>query len=122
MANPWRKRLLDLTPGTPTYLNGVPVCRLPCAGTWFRVGVHVDYPCVTWQVLRLADAISRVASGHFPTLPKPKRPAPSPYAHVCCADHDPVTGLHVEPALSSPLYASSDGTTTGNTEHPTAEA
>lgn len=65
----WRAELLKLTPGIPTWLNGVPVTRIPCAGEWFRVGVHEDYPDVTKQTLRLPDALSRVRSGYFPRLP-----------------------------------------------------
>lgn len=66
-----RRRLLELVPGIPSNINCVPVTRLPCAGTWFRVGVHIDHPDICWQTLRLADAISRVKSGYFPTLKDP---------------------------------------------------
>lgn len=68
-----RRALLALVSGVPVWLNGVPVTRLPCAGVWFRVGVHEDYPCVTWQVLGLVDAVSRVRSGHFVRLPLRRR-------------------------------------------------
>jgi hypothetical protein len=64
----WRSQLLALQPGIPTWLNGLPVTRIPCDGAWFRVGIHEDYPCITYQELRLCDAISRVASGYFPRL------------------------------------------------------
>ena len=66
-----RRQLLELVPGVPSYIGSVPVMRLPCDGTWFRVGVHYDYPDIFWQTLRLADAISRVKSGYFPTLKDP---------------------------------------------------
>ena len=64
-----REELLSLQPGTPTWLNGVPVNRLPCDGIWFDVGVHEDYPCITYQRLNLSDALSRVRSGYFIRLP-----------------------------------------------------
>jgi hypothetical protein len=73
VAKDWRVALLELTPGIPMWLNGVPVTRAPCMGEWFRVGVCEDYPCVTVQWLRLSDALSRVRSGYFPRLPLHRR-------------------------------------------------
>lgn len=70
-ASDARKQLLALTPGIQSCLNNVPVKRQPCDGEWFEVGVHEDYPCITWQRLRLVDAISRVKSGYFPKLKPP---------------------------------------------------
>ena len=67
-AAEYRAQLLAITPGVRHDINGVPVKRIPCVGEWFEVGVNEDYPCITWQRLRLVDAISRVKSGYFPRL------------------------------------------------------
>lgn len=76
----WRRALLALPKGEPTWLNGVPVTRLPCAGTWFLVGIHdqiADYFC---QTLRLSDAVGRARAGNFVRLPK------GPPLRLTCGD------------------------------------
>jgi len=66
-----RKRLLALVGGIQDSVNGVPVKRIPCAGVWFEVASCWEPHDIHWQRLRLADAISRVSSGHYPRLEDP---------------------------------------------------
>jgi hypothetical protein len=66
-----RERLLAMDPATgEREINGVPVRRVPCDGAWFEVGLCEEGNGMTrrWQMLRLADAVSRCKSGHFPRL------------------------------------------------------
>ena len=66
-----RQQLLSLVPGVRADLNGVPVRRLPCTGSWFDVGTCWEPHDEHWQRLRLSDAISRVKSGYYPRLVDP---------------------------------------------------
>lgn len=66
-----RQKLLELVPGIPGNINGVPVKREPCTGEWFEVGTCWEPHDEHSQRLRLADAISRVKSGHYPRLQDP---------------------------------------------------
>lgn len=66
-----RRQLLELVPGIASWVNGVPVKRLPCAGAWFDVGACWEPHDEHWQRLCLADALSRVNSGHYPRLEDP---------------------------------------------------
>lgn len=76
----WRARLIELD-CTPSNLNGVPVQRIPCAGYWFVVGSHEDFPEGLSQRLPLVDAINRVRSGHCPKVPQ--APAPERLCGHC---------------------------------------
>jgi len=65
--------LLALRPCDRSWVNGVPVMRVPCAGVWFevasvwqdltRMGLGSDTG-PTMRMLRLPDAVMRCASGY----------------------------------------------------------
>jgi hypothetical protein len=68
-----RAALLKLRPADRTWVNGVPVMRVPCAGIWFevasvwhdlsRTGLGSDAG-PRMQMLQLPDAAARCASGY----------------------------------------------------------
>lgn len=67
-----RDALLRLNHGVMSDVNGVPVRRVACSGTWFEVCIcQVDAFFRPMQMLRLTDAISRCKSASYPTL-KPR--------------------------------------------------
>lgn len=84
-----RDALRALEAGIPTWLNGVPVRRLPCAGAWFDVGSCVEHPDIRYQRLRLADAALRIRSGDFPTLGEPPRHLRPHRRCAECHEHRP---------------------------------
>lgn len=71
-----RAALLALRPADRSWVNGVPVMRVPCAGYWFEVvvrwndmaGVSMGSDGVVTQMLRLDDATNRCASGYVERL------------------------------------------------------
>lgn len=71
-----RAKLLALQPADRTWVNGVPVMRVPCAGCWFDVMVRWnDLSAVSMgsdgtvsQMLQLCDAAMRCASGYVERL------------------------------------------------------
>jgi hypothetical protein len=68
--------LLKLQPADRTWVNGVPVMRVPCAGCWFDVVVRWnDMSAMSMgsdgtvsQMLKLPDAAARCASGYVERL------------------------------------------------------